>query len=302
MIILRFSFGSLAPWSLIGATYERLRRKSVTLTLGEGPPYTEQSAKGWHHAPENHLPEGADNGSTDGSAANRSTGSGSEIGSLEAGPPLHVKNGCGGCGPTVALGSSPNGLGSSPNGLGSSSKGVSPNGIEPCASKVVASSPVGLPLLSTGDLARGCETTVRTIRFYEEAGLVEPVARSEGGHRMFEPAQLLRLQLIMDLREAGLSLQDIKALFDLKATCDTPEKASTQLATALEAQIECMQRKIAVLRRLREELASTVAVIRECNDCDEPDFHEQCDGCDVMNRPDLPRAMKLLWAGKNGGG
>jgi MerR family Zn(II)-responsive transcriptional regulator of zntA len=149
--------------------------------------------------------------------------------------------------------------------------------------------------LSSGDMARGCETTVRTVRFYEEAGLIEPVARSEGGHRVYSPEQLLKLQLIMDLREAGLSLQDIKSLFELKERCANAEVASKQMADALEAQIACMQRKIAVLRRLREELASMVATIRECQGCEAPDFKLRCDGCDVMARPDVPRAMRLLW-------
>lgn len=150
--------------------------------------------------------------------------------------------------------------------------------------------------LSSGDMARGCETTVRTVRFYEEAGLIEPIARSEGGHRVYQAEQLAKLQLIMDLREAGLSLQDIKELFELKKRCESPEEASTRLATALEAQIECMQRKIAVLRRLREELASTVATIRECRTCDTSEFKVACSNCDVMNRPDLPRAMRWLWS------
>lgn len=154
-------------------------------------------------------------------------------------------------------------------------------------------------LLSTGDLARNCETTVRTVRFYEEAGLIEPMARSEGGHRMFDPDQLARLQLIMDLREAGLSLQDIKALFELKAGSGSAEAASKQMSQALEAQIECMTRKIAVLRRLREELASMVATLSECENCEAPEFQSKCDTCDVMNRPEISRAMRLLWGSRS---
>jgi len=157
---------------------------------------------------------------------------------------------------------------------------------------------VVVPLLSTGDLARHCETTVRTVRFYEEAGLIEPDQRSDGGHRMFRPDQLAKLQLIMDLREAGLSLQDIKALFDLKKGCPSAEQASSEMAEALEAQIACMTKKIAVLRRLREELASMVSAIRECAQCDHHEFHSKCEGCDVMQRPELPRAMRLLWSSK----
>ncbi len=148
--------------------------------------------------------------------------------------------------------------------------------------------------LTTGDLARACETTVRTVRFYEEAGVLCPEMRSDGGHRLFGSDEVAKLQLIMDLREAGLSLTAIKELFELKRKHRTPEDASAEMSKVLEAQIEEMQRKIATLRRLREELASTVAIIRECRSC-EREFPEQCPGCDVMNRTDLPRAMRLLW-------
>lgn len=154
--------------------------------------------------------------------------------------------------------------------------------------------PCGRPL-TTGDLARACDTTVRTVRFYEEAGVLCPETRSEGGHRLFGKANLQKLQLIMDLREAGLSLNDIRALFELKRDCASPEEASAAMSESLERQIEEMQRKIAVLRRLREELASTVAIIQECRTCESDEFPKRCCDCDVMNRPDLPRAMRLLW-------
>jgi DNA-binding transcriptional MerR regulator len=165
-----------------------------------------------------------------------------------------------------------------------------------CAGGEVAAG-LSADFLSTGDLARACETTVRTVRFYEETGLIEPLSRSDGGHRHFDEAQREKLQLIMDLREAGLSIQDIKDLFALKGSCATPDEASVRMAKTLEGRIVEMQRKIAVLRRLREELASMVTVIRECESCDtKAAFPKSCGDCDVMARPDLPRAMRLLWS------
>lgn len=149
--------------------------------------------------------------------------------------------------------------------------------------------------LTTGDLARECETTVRTVRFYEEAGVLCPDKRSQGGHRLFGEADLEKLKLIMDLREAGLSLNDIRRLFDLKREHATAEHASAAMAEVLEAQIVDMQRKIAVLRRLREELAATVAIIGECQGCESKTFPSACGDCDVMGRGDLPRAMRILW-------
>jgi len=151
-------------------------------------------------------------------------------------------------------------------------------------------------LLTTGDMARLGATTLRTVRFYEEEGLVTPTARSDGGHRMFTPSELHKLQLIGDLREAGLSLHDIKTLFGLKSACTSAEQASEQMSNILERQIDEMQRKILVLRRLREELASAVAVIRECATCNHPTFPLRCKSCEVLERPDLPRAVRLLWS------
>lgn len=154
----------------------------------------------------------------------------------------------------------------------------------------------GTKLLTTGDMARLGATTLRTVRFYEEEGLVTPTARSEGGHRMFTVGELHKLQLIGDLREAGLSLHDIKTLFELKSGCTSADDASAQMSTILERQIDEMQRKILVLRRLREELASAVAVIRECGTCSQPKFPLRCRSCEVLERPDLPRAVRLLWS------
>lgn len=151
-------------------------------------------------------------------------------------------------------------------------------------------------LLTTGDMARLGGSTLRTVRFYEEAGLLK-VSRNEGGHRLFDENELHKLRLASDLREAGLSLHDIRELFELKAQCGTAAEASTRLAEHLATRIDEMQQKISLLRRLREELASTVAVIQECASCsDKRTFPQRCCDCEVLARPDLPRAVRLLWS------
>lgn len=157
--------------------------------------------------------------------------------------------------------------------------------------------PEGCPaeLLSTGDMARLSGSTLRTVRFYEEEGLLVPAERSDGGHRLFTARQLQKLQLILDLREAGLSLSDIRCLCRLKDESDTPEEASKAMSALLERQIDEMQRKIAKLRKLREELATSVAILSECRTCDDEAFPRGCGECDVLKGSDLPRALRVLW-------
>ncbi|HJK98369.1 MAG TPA: MerR family transcriptional regulator [Polyangiaceae bacterium LLY-WYZ-14_1] len=166
---------------------------------------------------------------------------------------------------------------------------------EPTSSGTKNDGDAGDDLLTTGDMARVTGCTLRTIRFYEEAGLLQPVSRNGGGHRLFAERQVQRLQLILDLREAGLSLNDIKRLFELKRQCMSPEEASAKMSHILESQVEEMQRKIRTLRRLRDELASTVSVISECASCEDVAFPSRCGRCEVLDRPHLPRAARLLW-------
>ncbi len=150
-------------------------------------------------------------------------------------------------------------------------------------------------LLTTGDMARLSESTLRTVRFYEQEGLIEPERRSACGHRLFSGRELLKLQLALDLREAGLSLQNIKDLFCLKSDCTCPEEASQRMSHVLTEQIDTMQQKIAKLRKLREELTAMVSVLTECQSCDEGNFPIACENCDVLSSPQLTRALQVLW-------
>jgi DNA-binding transcriptional MerR regulator len=152
-------------------------------------------------------------------------------------------------------------------------------------------------LLTTGDMARLSESTLRTVRFYEQEGLIEPERRSACGHRLFSGRELMKLQLALDLREAGLSLQDIKHLFGLKSDCSCPEEASERMSDMLGQQIDTMQMKIAKLRKLREELTAMVSVLTECQTCEDGNFPLNCEKCDVLENPQMPRALRVLWSG-----
>lgn len=149
--------------------------------------------------------------------------------------------------------------------------------------------------LSTGDMARLSNTTLRTVRFYEQEGLIASMARDGGCHRKFSPAELKKLQMIADLREAGLSLQEIKALTGLKRGCASPTSASQTMSEALCRRIDELKARIDTLTRVREELLSTVATLRRCEGCKEPEFPATCGNCDVTKQPESSRATELLW-------
>ena len=149
--------------------------------------------------------------------------------------------------------------------------------------------------LTTGEMARLSQTTLRTVRFYEAEGLITSCAREDGSHRKFPASELKKLQIIADLRDAGLSLQEIKALIALKGTCGTPEQAACRMSSTLCAQVDDLDRRIATLQRVRSELQSMLSMLRVCRQCTSPAFPQRCNACEMVQQPGAERATTLLW-------
>jgi DNA-binding transcriptional MerR regulator len=155
-------------------------------------------------------------------------------------------------------------------------------------------------LLTTGEMARRSNNTLRTVRFYEEEGILHPVRRTEGGHRLFDRQELERLMLVTDLRSAGLSLDEIKQILVVKQRGACGSAAAKEATALLARRIEDLREKLTVLSRLQEDLTQTTNVMTACIDCHDSGFPSRCDSCRVMSQPSLPRSMRVLWSTQGG--
>lgn len=155
-------------------------------------------------------------------------------------------------------------------------------------------------LLTTGDMARRTRNTLRTVRFYEEEGLITPVERTRGGHRLFDEDQLHKLELITDLRDVGLALPVIKEVFRIKQDCGNASDASLQVKAFLASQLQRMQDQITLLTRLRDDFQSAMDVFHECESCKEEWIRRRCSSCQVMAREALPSNVRMLWLDEPG--
>ena len=63
--------------------------------------------------------------------------------------------------------------------------------------------------LTIGELAEKCSVNVRTIKFWEEKGLISPHKRTEGGFRLYRPSEVVRLSFIKDLQAFNYTLAEI---------------------------------------------------------------------------------------------
>lgn len=72
--------------------------------------------------------------------------------------------------------------------------------------------------LTIGQLAKKARTNPKTIRYYEEVGLMPKVKRSESGYSLYTEGEVARLQLIRRAKLLGLSLQESKQVVEYAAT------------------------------------------------------------------------------------
>src|SRR5438876_5264368 len=117
------------------------------------------------------------------------------------------------------------------------------------------------PLLRIQEVAAMLGLTTRTLRYYEELGLLEPAARSEGDYRLYDESDLERLQFIRNLRDdAGFSLAQIRQLLEddaarernrerFRTTGDPDERRALILDARgrVDRQIEILEAKMARL-------------------------------------------------------
>ncbi|MCC6903668.1 MAG: MerR family transcriptional regulator [Polyangiaceae bacterium] len=152
-------------------------------------------------------------------------------------------------------------------------------------------------LLTTGDMARLSQNTLRTVRFYEEAGVLEPESRTRGGHRLFGMRELRKLLLVSDLRAAGFALEEIRDFLAMKHRCPTGSLASQQIVARLDEQLELMNTRIGLLKRLTVELDAARTHLTVCANCTDPaSFPARCTNCTKLGcSGKIPDALGVLW-------
>jgi DNA-binding transcriptional MerR regulator len=149
--------------------------------------------------------------------------------------------------------------------------------------------------LTLKDMTRGGGCTPRTVRYYERQGLLR-AARSAGGHRLFATSELERLNFVVALREAGWALEEIVELLGVREAAPSDRVAVCRLDSILALQIDRLEKKLAVLGRLREDLRGTHDALRVCHDCTVEHDEVSCEGCERLPvLGELPRGFRLTW-------
>jgi DNA-binding transcriptional MerR regulator len=109
-------------------------------------------------------------------------------------------------------------------------------------------------LTSIGEIAKKLDMSQRTIRYYEEIGLLNSIKRVEGGRRIYTDEDLRRLKLIKRLKIMGMTLSEMQELEAMWTIEKSTDKVLGRLLELMSNQLRRLDDRIADLNILRNEI------------------------------------------------
>jgi DNA-binding transcriptional MerR regulator len=114
-----------------------------------------------------------------------------------------------------------------------------------------------------GELGNLLDMSPRTIRYYEEVGLLNSIKRIEGAKRVYTGQDLRRLRFIKRLKLLGLTLVEMKELEDIYRIHKTNKKVLPKLLELLERRMSEIDERVGSLKKLKTEILSYQEKIKD---------------------------------------
>lgn len=132
--------------------------------------------------------------------------------------------------------------------------------------------------MNIGEAAKVSGVSAKMIRYYEETGLIPPVACTEAGYRIYSDQDVHMLRFIRRARDLGFSVEGIRELLSLWRDCDRHSADVKRLALAHVAELRLKIREL-------EDMANTLETLAACcHGNDRPD-------CPILSELEAPSAL-----------
>ena len=135
-------------------------------------------------------------------------------------------------------------------------------------------------MMRVGELAKAVGKTVRAMHLYEELGLLEPRARSEGGFRLYGPEAVDRIHWIVKLQAIGFTLAEIQGFVrDFQGARSAPEASARVLAMFQEKRRQ-IHDQITQLQVIENDLSEALEYLDSCQPCSSDYAPTECGACE----------------------
>ena len=111
-----------------------------------------------------------------------------------------------------------------------------------------------MPMYTTGELAKLCGVSVRTVQYYDSRNILVPSELSEGGRRLYSEQDMKRMKIICFLRDAGISINSIGELLSVEDPGSVISLLLDQQEKLLREEVSERKAKLELIDGIRQEL------------------------------------------------
>jgi DNA-binding transcriptional MerR regulator len=108
--------------------------------------------------------------------------------------------------------------------------------------------------IAIGDLAKSIGLTTRTLRYWEEVGIIESEERVDGANRGYSPYYVRRIKFIMKLKDMGLTIKEMQDLYVAYGEAKDTDQMIPKLVAILDKHTNMVDEKVAKLHSLRKDI------------------------------------------------
>ena len=148
--------------------------------------------------------------------------------------------------------------------------------------------------MKIGAVAARLGTTVRTLRFYEEQGLVHP-RRTAGGTRIYDEEDEARFAALLALARLDFPLEELMRLAGVRQGSRTGDEASRKVSARLGAMDAELKDLAEAIEAQRRDIERAQAFLVGCHGCTRQPIRPVCEGCAVSaGRGDIA-VLQVVW-------
>jgi DNA-binding transcriptional MerR regulator len=148
--------------------------------------------------------------------------------------------------------------------------------------------------LKIGAIAGRLGTTVRTLRFYEEQGLVHP-HRTPGGTRVYDAEDEQRFAALLALARLGFSLEALADLAGIRPASRTGDEASHGVGEKLQSMDVELEERARAIERQRADIKRAQTFLRGCHGCRQRPMRAVCDACEISRGFGDIGVLRVVW-------
>ena len=148
--------------------------------------------------------------------------------------------------------------------------------------------------IKIGKLSRLSGLSERTLRYYEELGIITPI-RSDGGTRLYHASDVEIAALAQRMRQLDIKVETIRAIATKRRDFTSGDQSSSAMIDLLEELVDTLGQRISRTLSLQEEAIKTLRLVRQCRGCKNPPSPKGCPDCPMEVSPDRTALARMIW-------